>query len=357
MTLGRNRFRLLAVAITATTAGGLALGFHRCGPVAASPPSMEDLVRRASNEAGVPARLLWAMAYAETRFVAESSPDGRRGWIRLVPWKPQRSSRRAAELIGVPTLALESDPAVSLRGAAALLAEVGRPLGLGARTPVAAWRPALEQFNDGQEALADAVYAEQVVRIAETDAGMDVPHSELPFDSTFEATRVGARWVPFLPAASSAYQPFGAEARTIRYIVLHTTQNTFSNILGYFRVPGTQVGAHYLLRASDGFALQLIDERAVAFHDRCFNKESIGIEHEGYIDFGSRWYSQAMYRASAHIVRDVARRHGIPIDRKHILGHGETPDCSEHTDPGPDWDWDQFMALVRETDATAGDPK
>ena len=35
------------------------------------------------------------------------------------------------------------------------------------------------------------------------------------------------------------------------------------------------------------------------------------------------------------------------MDRKHIIGHVEVPG-TDHTDPGPHWDWDRYMRLVRE---------
>jgi hypothetical protein len=59
-----------------------------------------------------------------------------------------------------------------------------------------------------------------------------------------------------------------------------------------------------------------------------------------------------MYRASARLVREIAGRYGIPLDRNHILGHGEVSRlsgyCTNHTDPGSGWDWGRFMAYVRE---------
>jgi N-acetyl-anhydromuramyl-L-alanine amidase AmpD len=155
---------------------------------------------------------------------------------------------------------------------------------------------------------------------------------------------IGAAYAPFVAAATTTHRPIAAGLmRPVRFIVIHTMENTFPNIVEYFRRPGTPVASHYLIRAHDGWTLQMVDERAVAFHDACFNDESIGIEHEGYVVEGARWYGDALYASSARLVADVARRHGIPLDRQHILGHSETPDCSDHTDPGPDWDWDRFM--------------
>jgi N-acetyl-anhydromuramyl-L-alanine amidase AmpD len=53
-----------------------------------------------------------------------------------------------------------------------------------------------------------------------------------------------------------------------------------------------------------------------------------------------------MYAASARLTAATCRRYGIPVDRKHILGHVEVPG-TDHTDPGPHWDWDRYIRLVR----------
>lgn len=52
---------------------------------------------------------------------------------------------------------------------------------------------------------------------------------------------------------------------------------------------------------------------------------SLGIEHEGVLVDGARWYTEEMYQASARLVRYLAARYRIPLDREHILGHDELP--------------------------------
>jgi len=42
----------------------------------------------------------------------------------------------------------------------------------------------------------------------------------------------------------------------------------------------------------------------------------------------------------------IARRYGIPADRAHIIGHNEVPG-TDHSDPGPTWNWTYYMSLVR----------
>jgi hypothetical protein len=51
--------------------------------------------------------------------------------------------------------------------------------------------------------------------------------------------------------------------------------------------------------------------------------------------------------SSAKLTQWVADQYGIAKDRAHIFGHGDAPDCSDHTDPGPGWNWAHYLDLVR----------
>src|SRR6266446_4990808 len=53
----------------------------------------------------------------------------------------------------------------------------------------------------------------------------------------------------------------------------------------------------------------------------------------------------AQYRSSALLVCAIARRYGIPTDRAHIVGHNELRG-TDHSDPGPTWNWNYYMSLV-----------
>jgi N-acetyl-anhydromuramyl-L-alanine amidase AmpD len=48
---------------------------------------------------------------------------------------------------------------------------------------------------------------------------------------------------------------------------------------------------------------------------------------------------------SAGLTAAICATYGIPRDREHVIGHDEVPG-SDHTDPGPNWDWTRFMRLV-----------
>ncbi|MEU3722379.1 N-acetylmuramoyl-L-alanine amidase [Streptomyces sp. NPDC031705] len=129
-------------------------------------------------------------------------------------------------------------------------------------------------------------------------------------------------------------------------IVVHVTQGGFASSVDAFKNPWHKASAHYIVR-QDGHVEQMVRELDVAFHaaSRSMNERSVGIEHEGFVD-RPRDFTDAMYAASARLAADVCRRYGIPVDRKHILGHNEVPGA-DHTDPGPHWDWDRYIALVR----------
>jgi len=70
-----------------------------------------------------------------------------------------------------------------------------------------------------------------------------------------------------------------------------------------------------------------------------------GTEHEGVVS-SPVWYTEAMYEASAKLQRHLCDAYVIPRDRNHIIGHNEVPG-TDHSDPGPTWNWTYYMSLVR----------
>ncbi|MFG3348248.1 N-acetylmuramoyl-L-alanine amidase [Streptomyces sp. NPDC048018] len=129
-------------------------------------------------------------------------------------------------------------------------------------------------------------------------------------------------------------------------VVIHVVQGSYASALKVFKDPGHGAAAHYVVR-KDGHVAQMIRELDVAFHagNRDMNERSIGIEHEGFVD-RPQDFTPAMYAASARLTADICARYGIPVDREHVIGHVEVPG-TDHTDPGPHWDWKRYLALVR----------
>ncbi|MER6948527.1 N-acetylmuramoyl-L-alanine amidase [Nonomuraea sp. NPDC000554] len=143
------------------------------------------------------------------------------------------------------------------------------------------------------------------------------------------------------------------ESRRIDYIVIHDTEGTYQGIRSMVHDP-EYVSWHYTIRSRDGHIAQHVRTKDIAWHagNWDFNARSIGIEHEGYLARGGTWYTEAMYQASARLVKYLAAKYDIPLDRAHILGHdnvpGSTPETlpGMHEDPGPYWDWAHYFDLL-----------
>jgi N-acetyl-anhydromuramyl-L-alanine amidase AmpD len=138
---------------------------------------------------------------------------------------------------------------------------------------------------------------------------------------------------------------------TIDRVVIHVTQGGYASAVKAFQDPGHRAAAHYIVRRG-GQVTQMVRELDVAFHagNREYNERSVGIEHEGFVERRSS-FTDAMYASSARLTAGICERYGIPVDREHVIGHVEVPG-TDHTDPGPYWDWERYMGLVRSAKAT-----
>jgi N-acetyl-anhydromuramyl-L-alanine amidase AmpD len=161
------------------------------------------------------------------------------------------------------------------------------------------------------------------------------------------------------PADKGAYGNYDTADRpgdgnTIRTIVIHDTELPYDATLQSFQNPATGGSSHYVVRSSDGHVTQVVPTRDIAWHagNWYVNAHAIGIEHEGFAVEGATWYSEVLYRSSARLVRYLAGRFAIPLDREHVIGHDEVPGPTQdqiagmHWDPGPFWDWDHYMELL-----------
>lgn len=141
----------------------------------------------------------------------------------------------------------------------------------------------------------------------------------------------------------------------IKYIVIHDTEGSYDSAINHFQNPLSYVSCNYVIRSSDGAVTQMVRSSDVAWcaGDWYVNMHSINIEHEGIAAQGAAWYTEEMYRSSAALVRHLAHKYDIPLDRAHIVGHDQIPALStrvltgQHWDPGPYWDWDHYMNLVQ----------
>ncbi|MFC8434113.1 N-acetylmuramoyl-L-alanine amidase [Streptomyces sp. NPDC057253] len=175
-----------------------------------------------------------------------------------------------------------------------------------------------------------------------------VPYALLPETRAEAAPRTAdyplAEWQP---ATSSNFTESDRPwSYRVNLVVVHVTQTSYTEALDIFSNPAKQVSAHYVVRSVDGHIAQCVREADVAWHagNWDYNTHSIGIEHEGWVDRPA-YFTDALYEESAKLTAGICEKYGIPRDREHIIGHYEVPG-SDHTDPGPHWDWTRYMRMV-----------
>ncbi|MFR9726001.1 N-acetylmuramoyl-L-alanine amidase [Streptomyces sp. MS19] len=361
----RRRLRMIPLA-TAVLATVLATA----PPVAAEGPAtpVNDAFASAAAAYDVPRDLLVAVGYGETRLDDHDGlPSHANGYgvMHLVDNPTRRTLDEAAAETGLPAGLLRSDTAANIRGGAALLRLAADAAGMkpSEREDLDAWYTAVAAYGGGgggaEDATAARLYADAVYDFlrsglsARVDGGETVavgPRSVDPDRGTYADAAPGplsadypaAHWVP---ASTQNYRV--GRTQEISAIVVHVMQGWYAGSISWFQNPASQVSSHYLVRSSDGDVTQMVRDADTAWHARSGNAYSIGIEHEGWVD-DPAWFTDAMYRSSAALTRHLADRYGIPLDREHIIGHVEVPG-NDHTDPGPHWDWDFYMALVSES--------
>jgi hypothetical protein len=164
-----------------------------------------------------------------------------------------------------------------------------------------------------------------------------------------------ATWVPANPRNfQRADRP---NDLAVNMVIIHDIEGSAEGCLSWFQNPQARATSHYVVD-SMGRAYQMVKEHDVAWHagNRDVNQRSVGIENNGYA-YRPGFFNTNEYEGLAKLVRDITIRHQIPRDREHIIGHNEVPNPSRpgsfgggsgHTDPGPYWNWDSFMTLVKQ---------
>ncbi|MGS2641288.1 N-acetylmuramoyl-L-alanine amidase [Streptosporangium sp. G12] len=178
---------------------------------------------------------------------------------------------------------------------------------------------------------------------------------------------VSCEWLPAaykrLPGGGYGNHDRSAGPRRIDYIVIHDGETSYDAMTRLVKNPA-YLSWHFTIRSADGHIAQHLRARDIGWHagNWYVNSRSIGLEHEGYLARGGAWFTEAMYRASARLVRHLAAKYDVPLDRAHILGHdnvpGTTPETvgGMHDDPGPYWDWAHYFELLgRPLRASGGD--
>ncbi|RAG84370.1 N-acetylmuramoyl-L-alanine amidase [Streptacidiphilus pinicola] len=296
----------------------------------------------------------------------------------------------AAALAGVPAKRLRTDMKQSVRGGAALLAcyeAAASAGGHGLPTDPARWWPAVVAYAQAETPAAGQQFAARVYAVVQQGASRltdDNQQLTLPASPSVQpaqlAGALAALAVPgsgsecpsglacaFTPAAyrqdaKASATDYGNYAQAdrptdgdgISYLVLHATQGSRDGAIAFFQDPAAYASAHYLV-GRDGSVTQLVPTKDIAWHtgNRTLNAHSIGVEQEGFALRTGSWYTEAEYQSSAALIRYLAARFGIPLDREHLLGRDDVPApvqagraVTTHGDPGPYWDWSHLLDLV-----------
>jgi len=307
---------------------------------------LTDAVMSAARATGVPAEVLAAAVFSESRWRHVDAEPGEAWGVGALQLDPPTLDR-AAQHAGVSEAALRADLNLYVRAAASLVRRAAGDTPP-AQADLNAWLPYLSALRSTQPAT--TLLVEGATHWLETGFEVERPGESALLVPALYSRRLGAarpdqpgvRWV-----ASPNYSDRSRGLGDVDTIVIHVTQGSYGGAVSWFQNPDSQVSAHYVIRSSDGQVTQMVEEQDVGWHARCWNGRSVGIEHEGFVD-EPQWFTDEMYRASANLVRGIAARWNIPLDRAHIKGHNELSDCNNHSDPGMNWDWDRFMAMVRD---------
>jgi N-acetyl-anhydromuramyl-L-alanine amidase AmpD len=371
------------------------------------------MFRSAASQFGVPEDLLLAVGYTESRWEpgnGSPSVDGGYGIMDLTartftptsargtsPARPVRLTKthytldQAADLLHLSPSTLRSSEVQNIRGGAAVLASLARQLNGGhLPTTLAGWYSAVAAYSGDTQQQTAEMFANSVYSALRSGASLTTAngqHMMLPAQpdlqpATSSISRLGlqaqasqpavpvdcpanlhCRFVPAAYAEDAPNQPgnygdYDIASRpqdlTINSIVIHDTEGSYSDAIATFEDPHSYVSANYVI-STTGQVTEMVRPQNVAWAvgDWYYNTHSISIEHEGFAADGSAWYTPKMYQVSAELVRYLAARFGVPLDRLHIIGHDNVPGptdadtAAQHWDPGPFWNWNYYMSLVQ----------
>ena len=347
------------------------------GPASSAPLDagpLETHFENAAREFGVPAALLKAVAFTETRMQMVRGTEEFEGLPAAYGVMALRGERlaRGAALAGVSVESARSDPRANIRAGAALLRLYAEELSVD-RTSMGNWAAAVARYSGipSSDAVAsyvhDAVYdvlrrgvnvidrARVVARIPAVDVVAAFPRPSIVRTASIDFA--SAVWRP-----SPNFDDRNAgDAGTPHMIIIHTCEGNYAGCWGWLVNPASSVSAHYVVNESGSEISQLVAEPKRAWHiaatydcslnanhdcarnGQQSNHFTIGIEHAGFAS--QTTWAASQIDASARLVCDITRDWGIPRDQVHIVGHG-TLQPYNRTDPGANWPWTDYLRRI-----------
>lgn len=186
------------------------------------------------------------------------------------------------------------------------------------------------------------------------------------------------------PLASWSPSPNHSSRRgaVVDKVVIHITDGSPSlkNCVERFQKAETKASPHFVI-GRGGEVVQLVELSRAAWHASGWNRESVGIEHvcrsPGELKQWAKLSretrrklvecdedadadsdpglmpTEAQIAASAALVKWLCAKLGLPMDRRHVVGHYESPttthgDCGLGIEDGGIWPWARFLKLQTE---------
>ncbi|HEX5746864.1 MAG TPA: N-acetylmuramoyl-L-alanine amidase [Archangium sp.] len=339
-----------------------------------TPYQLDAAFAKAGADFGVPADLLKAISYTETRWEmvrGEVEFEGMPAAYGLMALRGEKLAE-GARLAGVTEEAARTDPTANIRAAAALLSSYADALKVD-RADVGAWAPAAAKLSGIENAEAQAQYVHQGVydilrkgAVAQTPAGelavsLMPTQAQAKFPSPDMVRSMSADYAPAIFRASPNYnaRPSGTD---ISMIVIHTCEGGYSGCWSWLTNSSAGASAHYVVNESGSEITQLVAETNRAWHvaasydcglngsvmcglnGSSVNNFSVGIEHGGYASQSS--FPTGQIDASAKLSCDISRDRTVVRDSYHIVAHGRLQPYNR-TDPGPNWPWSTYISKVK----------
>jgi N-acetyl-anhydromuramyl-L-alanine amidase AmpD len=334
---------------------------------------LDPLFDKASREFNVPADLLKAISFTETRWQmvrGEQEFEGMPAAYGVMALRGEQLERGAA-LVGLSAEQVRTDAAANIRAGAALLSVAANELKVD-RAELGAWAPAVAQLSGITHKDAQAEYIHNEVygtlrKGAVSEAGGQVTASIMPTVVEAKFALPAARAAVAGPDyASAVWRPspnYGSRpaGQDIWMIVIHTCEGSYSSCWSWLTDTAAQASAHYVVNEAGTEISQLVRESDRAWHvaatydctlngsTNCgqsgvsVNNFAVGIEHGGFASQTS--FPTAQIDASAKLSCDISKDQGVVRDSYHIVGHGKLQP-STRTDPGPNWPWTTYISKV-----------
>ncbi|SEN07869.1 LGFP repeat-containing protein [Stigmatella aurantiaca] len=343
-------------------------GVQEMDPARAEVLAREDsasdaLFRDAGQEFGVPPALLKAIAFVQTRYqMVEGAEEfeGRPavfGMMALTEDLLKEGAKRA----GVTAAEARTDARSNVRAAAALLSHHSMRLGLG-RNRAADWAPAVEAISGIPDAQGRRSFSQdEVFRVLRLGLGTLSEEGAASGLAPEEGQAPPPQLLAGPDYAPAVWRPspnYNARPMGVRMVIIHTCESSYAGCWSWLTNSTSGVSAHYVVREDGQEISQLVRDGSRGWHigatfdcknnggvecglnGKSSNDFTIGIEHGGYA--AQTVWPAGQLDASARLLCDITRDHGVPRDRYHVVGHGQLQPYNR-TDPGANWPWTDYL--------------